>query len=86
MNILSLEFNYKKILKTKILYVVFLEEKSKVCCITEKKIEQKAKEKLLKSLPKYKHPDFFLELDKFSSTSSGKISRTDLKEICKKNV
>ena len=64
MNILSLEFNYKKILKTKILYVVFLEEKSKVCCITEKK-EQKAKEKLLKSLPKYKHPDFF-ELDKFS--------------------
>ena len=86
LNILSLEFNYKKILKTKILYVVFLEEKSKVCCITEKKIEQKAKEKLLKSLPKYKHPDFFLELDKFSSTSSGKISRTDLKEICKKNV
>ena len=85
MNILSLEFNYKKILKTKILYVVFLEEKSKVCCITEKKIEQKAKEKLLRDLPKYKHR-FFLELDKFSSTSSGKISRTDLKEICKKNV
>lgn len=86
LNILSLEFNYKKILKTKILYVVYLEKKSKVFCITENKIELKEKEKLLNSLPKYKHPDFFLELNNFSSTTSGKISRTDLKEICEKNI
>ncbi len=86
LNILSLESNYKKILKIKILYVVFLEEKLKVFCITEKKIELNEKENLLKSLPKYKHPDYFLELDKFSSTTSGKISRTDLKKICEKNI
>ena len=47
LNILSLEFNYKKILKTKILYVVFLEEKSKVCCITEKN-RTESKRKIIK--------------------------------------
>ncbi len=82
LNILNLEFNYKRILKTKILYVVYLEKKSKVFCITQDKIELKEKSKLLKSLPKYKHPDLFLELNRFSSTTSGKISRTDLKKIC----
>ena len=66
--------------------MVYLEKTSKIFCITENKIVSKEKEKLFKNLPKYKHPDFFIELNKFSNTNTGKISRTDLKKICEKNI
>ena len=82
LNILNLEANYKKILKKKIVYVVFLEKPAKIFCITESKISNLEKEKICKLLPNFKHPDYYLDLKDQKKTSTGKISRTELKNFC----
>ena len=67
----------------KILYVVFLDKVSKIFCITENKISNLEKKKINKILPSFKHPDFYLDLKNQKKTSTGKISRTELKNFCK---
>jgi len=83
LNILNLEANYKKILKKNILYVVFLDNLSKIFCITENKVSELEKKKIKNILPSFKHPDYYLDLKNQKKTSTGKISRTELKIFCK---
>lgn len=86
MNLLNLEYTYKKLLKIENLYIVFLKEKNKLFLITEKKINKNLEKIILEKLSKNKHPDQLIALSSMSKTSSGKISRKKLEEICAKKI
>ena len=82
MSILNLEYTYKKLLKIENLYAVFIKEKNKLFLVTDKKVKKKSEKIILQKLSKNKQPDYFIALSSMSKTSSGKISRKKLEEIC----
>jgi acyl-coenzyme A synthetase/AMP-(fatty) acid ligase len=82
MSILNLEYMYKKILKIENLYVVFLKQKNKLFMVTKKKISKDTQSKFFKKLSRNKKPDQIITLNSVDKTSTGKISRKKLEEIC----
>ena len=83
MSILNLEYTYKKILKIENLYVVFIKPENKLFMVTEKKIKNNLQDKLFQQLSRNKKPDQIISLNSIDKTSTGKISRKRLEEICK---
>ncbi len=82
MSILNLEYSYKKLLKMENLYVVFIKEINKLFLVTEKKMNRNCQEIIFQKLSKNKQPDYFISLNAMSKTSSGKVSRKKLEELC----
>ena len=86
MNILNLEYNYKRILKIKNLYAVFLKKYEKICLVSENTLVEKDLKKLKSRLPKPKVPEFYFVMKDISRTSTGKLSRKSLEDYCANQV